>query len=118
MYFINEQFDIRLDGSATHQARRYTLNHGYMRKDETEQLIRKIDEILLQFWDPIGVKDAPEAADEYTSYARTIVRMLSEGRDAYAISNYLRELESGWFAVPANEERINEVVKLIVEKQR
>ena len=42
-------------------------------------LISKVDEILLQEWDPIGVKGNPEAWDEYSSYAPGLLRYAMRG---------------------------------------
>jgi hypothetical protein len=39
---------------------------------------RDLYRLLLLWWDPIGVKDVPEAHDEYSGYSRTIGRMLYE----------------------------------------
>lgn len=38
-------------------------------------LVSKVDEILLHDWDPIGVRENPEAWDEYSSYAPTALRI-------------------------------------------
>jgi len=48
--------------------------------------------ILMETWDPIGVADAPEAADEYDSYLGPLGAQLREGATATAIENYLRHV--------------------------
>jgi len=88
----------------------------YMSKDQFERLVAKVDNILFETWDPIGVGGSPDASDEYTPYARKIACMLIERRDAFAIAKYLRQLESGMLALPAKEKRIKKVVRLILEK--
>jgi hypothetical protein len=43
----------------------------------------KIREILMHEWDPIGVRDAPEAQDEYDAYVgRVYVMLVDEARHA------------------------------------
>jgi hypothetical protein len=45
--------------------------------------------ILMSSWDPIGVRDIPEAFDEYDSYAWDITHMLARKTDASEICDYL-----------------------------
>jgi hypothetical protein len=40
---------------------------------------KQICRVLLQVWDPIGVKDEPNAQDEYDSYAPRIYHLLKRG---------------------------------------
>jgi hypothetical protein len=47
----------------------------------------------MEEWDPIGVRDAPEAADEYDSYLGPIGARLREGKDAAEIAAYLTDVE-------------------------
>ncbi len=59
-------------------------------KKKTNNLREKIDQILWNDWDPIGVNDIPEAKGEYTSYADHIVsRLLNNKEDKKAILDYL-----------------------------
>lgn len=51
--------------------------------------IKTIREILLQHWDPIGISDAPDAADEYDRYAAEILQMLEAGKRRDRIETYL-----------------------------
>jgi hypothetical protein len=40
----------------------------------------KVREVLMREWDPIGVRDAPEAQDEYDSYVgKAYVMLMDEG---------------------------------------
>ncbi|HEX2071903.1 MAG TPA: hypothetical protein VHF90_09690 [Thermoleophilaceae bacterium] len=43
---------------------------------------RELRCILMTAWDPIGVGDAPEAWDEYESYAHGVVRRLRDATDS------------------------------------
>jgi hypothetical protein len=45
---------------------------------------------LLNEWDPIGVRTAPEAQDEYSGYAGGLARMLYEGAGVEALEAELR----------------------------
>ena len=47
----------------------------------------KIREILMHEWDPIGVRDVPQAQDEYDSYVgRVYVMMMDERATHEAIA--------------------------------
>ena len=52
-------------------------------------LLDQIKELLWTEWDPIGVNGSHVGMDEYDSYARGVYRMLMEGRDHFAVSQYL-----------------------------
>jgi hypothetical protein len=44
-------------------------------------------------WDPIGVSDTPEAADEYDLYIGKVYELLERGVSEDEISAYLRRIE-------------------------
>jgi hypothetical protein len=48
--------------------------------------------LLMDEWDPIGVRAWPEAADEYDSYVGVVGRMLHEGKTATEIQRYLTKI--------------------------
>ena len=48
-----------------------------------------IRRLLMEQWDPIGVNDVPEAADEYDSYVGVVGRMLREGKTQSELTAYL-----------------------------
>src|SRR5689334_16294613 len=52
--------------------------------------VRSIRSVLMNDWDPIGVRDIPQAADEYDSYVMPIYTILRERRSEDALLNYLR----------------------------
>lgn len=59
---------------------------------KTRALIAAVDAVLWTVWDPIGVNDAEEAQDEYSSYAPGIVRLLDSGASDHRIERHLNEL--------------------------
>ena len=54
---------------------------------------RELRRILMEEWDPIGVRGFPEAADEYDGYLGPLAARLGEGASAEAIAEYLTEIE-------------------------
>lgn len=54
------------------------------------EVLDKIKRLLWLAWDPIGInQEADWPDDEYDAYATGVYRMLREGRDHCAISQYL-----------------------------
>lgn len=45
-------------------------------------------------WDPIGVSDVPEAADEYDSYIDGVWSLLKSAASDDVIAEYLRKIET------------------------
>jgi hypothetical protein len=58
---------------------------------------------LLLWWDPIGVKDIPEAQGEYSGYAERLGRMLYEGAGNRELEAFLGEAETGMGISPNTE---------------
>ena len=61
--------------------------------DRAKVLHQKIRDILLNEWDPIGVRSIAEANDEYDGYVPTIYKMIISRKPAYEIFEYLLWLE-------------------------
>lgn len=53
-----------------------------------------IKKALIDEWDPIGVRDIPEAQGEYDSYVSTICKMLLLNKSKSEIFDYLWWLET------------------------
>ena len=49
----------------------------------------------MEQWDPIGVNDTPEAADEYDIYIGGIYRLLEQGASKDEFFAHLRDIEIG-----------------------
>ena len=60
--------------------------------NETE-FLAIIRRILLNEWDPIGVGSAPEADDEYDSYAARVISLLEAGHCSPEIAELLADVE-------------------------
>ncbi|MFE0758160.1 hypothetical protein ACFW16_29645 [Inquilinus sp. NPDC058860] len=65
------------------------MSHGRNKYQSRENRAR-VRQILLQDWDPIGVRDIAEASDEYDRYAdRAYVMLMDERATAESIASYL-----------------------------
>jgi hypothetical protein len=65
---------------------------------EIEDEIRRV---LMAEWDPIGVKDVPEASDEYDGYIGGIYRLLHDGASDERIAEHLSQIETEAMGLPS-----------------
>ncbi len=63
-------------------------------RDIPEESRAQIRQVLMNDWDPIGVNDVPEAADEYDSYIADVYHLLSSEASAGKIQRYLFQVVS------------------------
>jgi hypothetical protein len=56
--------------------------------------IRRIREIFMQAWDPIGIRDMRGAEDEYDAYIMPVYSILREQPSEQALVDYLRWAET------------------------
>ena len=63
-------------------------------KDKSREIRLRIRGVLMDAWDPIGVKDIPEAADEYDSYLGDVFELIERDAPITEISDYLRWVET------------------------
>ncbi len=62
------------------------------RKHRAKEIQDQIRSILLTDWDPIGVGEIPEAADEYDGYIGGIYRLLSSHASVDDVARHLHEI--------------------------
>lgn len=62
-------------------------------KESSREIRRRIRQVLMGQWDPIGVSEIPEAADEYDGYIGDIYELLKQGASTRDISTYLLKIE-------------------------
>ena len=60
------------------------------RKPNMAGSVRRIRSVLMDDWDPSGVRDIPQAADEYDFYAMPIYTILRQRRSEDVLLDYLR----------------------------
>ena len=61
---------------------------------KARQIQKAIGEILLREWDPIHVKDEPQAQDEYAGYVGGVYRLLTAGAGPRAVADHLCRVEA------------------------
>jgi hypothetical protein len=74
-----------------------------------DRLTNAAKEVLLVEWDPIGIQDVPQAADEYDEYALRVARMLSDGTSVAELSRHLLEIETDVLGLKGDLARVQRV---------
>jgi len=73
--------------------------------------LKTIQRLLLQEWDPIGIKDVEAARDEYDEYSLRIFVMLSQGTAEETIAQYLDWAESEQMMLTLHADRNREIAR-------
>ena len=60
-----------------------------------KEIQNEIRRVLLSAWDPIGVRDEPNAESEYDSYIAGVYRLIASGAAATEVVAHLHSLEHG-----------------------
>ena len=60
---------------------------------KVKRLLKEVEAVLWEDWDPIGVNDTPEAKGEYDSYAGAVFTVAFKTRSALAVAEHLVSVE-------------------------
>lgn len=63
-----------------------------------------IRQVLIEDWDPIGVRGVPEASDEYDAYIGRLYRILFDRRPIDELVNCLEQIEREEICVSTSEQ--------------
>ena len=61
--------------------------------EKIAEIHRQIDLMLLEDWDPIGIKNEPGAQDEYRDYVREVFDVAVKTRSERAVAEHLLTIE-------------------------
>ncbi len=61
-------------------------------KIEVRRMERQVRDVLMNVWDPIGVKDEAACADEYDSYVGPVLGLLIRKESDEKIARHLAEI--------------------------
>lgn len=78
-------------------------------------LEREVRSALLKEWDPIGIKEIAEAANEYDAYAPALAEMLRSKRSEAEIFDYLWQLETGHMGLTGDREATKKFASYLSE---
>ena len=86
------------------------MNHQARQARGIEEQIRQI---LLNDWDPIGIREVPESQDEYDSYVGGVYRLLADGASAVEVAKHLARIEGEQMGLPSSADiRLSVATKL------
>jgi hypothetical protein len=85
---------------------------------EQKQLYKRIDEILWNDWDPIGVNDNENVRDEYQSYTPHVFSLTIQGADKTKIAEHLYKIETIDMGVSGNMQHCEKIAQKILEARR
>lgn len=75
----------------------------------------EVKNILLLDWDPIGIRDCPEADDEYDSYVPRVSQMLLARKTVEELYAYLRWLEVEYICLDGDEAHTRKIANRLVD---
>ena len=64
-----------------------------LREGQAQGIQSAIRDVLLRDWDPIGVRDVPEAQDEYDGYVGGVYRLLTAGATVPELAEHLAGIQ-------------------------
>ena len=82
---------------------------------EQTALYKAIDEILWNYWDPIGVKDSENARDEYDFYIPKIYSLKNSGASEVEIAQMLLKFETDRMGLLGDKENCKLAAQKIIE---
>lgn len=63
-------------------------------KRQVREIKKRIRSVLMEEWDPIGVKGIPEAADEYDGYVWGVYVLLRDGASDAQLAHHFANIET------------------------
>lgn len=69
------------------------------------ELVEAVKRVLILDWDPIGIRDVPQAHDEYDVYAKSIAQLLVAGASVSELSKRLLEIQTKSMGLAENRDR-------------
>lgn len=82
-------------------------------KYESRRIRAEIRRVLMTVWDPIGVRDEPNAQDEYDSYLGDVFALLTSGASDDQINEYLLRIVTERMELPAKGKDMQETVSAV-----
>ena len=90
-----------------------------MASTERQDVERAIDRVLLDQWDPLGVREAPGEHEEYRRFVPGIYSLLARGGSDVQVARHLHQLERDELGHPELATRdLTPVVRTLRESER
>ena len=89
-----------------------------MRKFNTNELEKRVAEVLFYVWDPIGVSPEPFARGEYEGYVQEVLRLVEQNDTIESISSYLVKIISDYMSLSPDKKHCDDTAKLLLEHKQ
>lgn len=73
--------------------------------NEINELLKGVRQVLLNVWDPIGIRDVPDAQDEYDDYLIPVLQALRNGAEVPELSALLIRIVEEQIGLSADAEQ-------------
>ncbi|WP_156381030.1 hypothetical protein [Pseudolabrys sp. Root1462] len=74
-----------------------------------------VHDLLMREWDPIGVRDVPQAQDEYDAYvSKAYVMVMHDGASIEQVADYLYTIETEYMGLGKSAEAKDRARKVAV----
>jgi hypothetical protein len=87
--------------------------NGMIEKYESRRIRVAIRHVLMDVWDPIGVKDEPNAQDEYDGYLGGVYELLVSGASDDNIAEHLWRIVTERMELSAKKSNMANTVKAL-----
>jgi hypothetical protein len=86
-------------------------------KYESRRIRVEIRHVLMDVWDPIGIKDEPNAQDEYDAHLGGVYKLLVSGAAHEDIADHLWQIATDRMGLPAKKSDMADTVKALRQIQ-
>ena len=108
---VNLDFIKASDESIVGEERELAITKDAGKSDLYQRCIPEIRTLLIEKWDPVGVKDMAGLEREYDTYVSGAIGVMVNGGDWQKVSTYLAEIDQKQFGYDSNAEAFNEIAK-------
>ena len=84
----------------------------------SDELLRRVDEVLFYAWDPIGVSDDPSARHEYRSYVPAVLALVQRDVAVEEISAHLKDIVSSKMGLIPDDSRCDQAATLLIRHKQ
>ncbi|MBI2742634.1 MAG: hypothetical protein HYX48_01805 [Chlamydiales bacterium] len=78
--------------------------------------IGKINILLLEKWDPIGISNTPGAEDEYHQYANDVYEIIKHSETYIPLFDYLWKIETEHMGLRGNKQKTEAFARLLYDE--
>lgn len=78
--------------------------------------VNKINKLLLEEWDPIGIRYTSGAEDEYSQYAHYLYKIIQHSNSHRELFEYLWNIETEYMGLNGNKTKTEEFAQMLFQE--